>query len=181
MAALLAPTLFWAAGLDPALAARLVSAKGSDTDGYGRLVLTFDKPVTVKATVSGGILILGYGERATAGPERLSEELAGYVAAVRRDPDGTGLRLALQKPVRANVQLAGERVFVDLLPESWKGLPPALPQDVVADLARRARAPRRRCRRARPFRRRRRWASTSPSCRRSRDSPCACPRASRPP
>lgn len=139
VAALLAPTLFWAAGLDPALAARLVSAKGSDTDGYGRLVLTFDKPVTVKATVSGGILILGYGERATAGPERLSEELAGYVAAVRRDPDGTGLRLALQRPVRANVQLAGERVFVDLLPESWKGLPPALPQDVVADLARRAR------------------------------------------
>ena len=132
--------LLVAAGLDPALAARLVSAKGSDTDGYGRLVLTFDKPVTVKATVSGGVLILGYGERATAGPERLSEELANYVAAVRRDPDGTGLRLALQKPVRANVQLAGERVFVDLLPESWRGLPPPLPQEVVADLARRARA-----------------------------------------
>ncbi len=139
VAALLAPTLILAAGIDPALAARLVSAKGSETDGYGRLVLTFDKPVTVKASVSGGVLILGYGERATAGPERLSEELAGYVAAVRRDPDGTGLRLALQKPVRANVQLAGERVFVDLLPDSWKGLPPPLPQDVVADLARRAR------------------------------------------
>lgn len=131
--------LFMAAGLDPALAARLVSAKGSETDGYGRLVLTFDKPVTVKATMSGGILILGYGERAMAGPERLSEELADYVSAVRRDPDGTGLRLALQRPVRANVQLAGERVFVDLLPESWRGLPPPLPQDVVADLARRAR------------------------------------------
>ncbi len=119
--------------------ARLVSAKGSETDGYGRLVLTFDKPITVKASVSGGVLILGYGEKATAGPERLSEEMATYVTAVRRDPDGTGLRLALQRPVRANVQLAGERVFVDLLPESWRGLPPPLPQDVVADLARRAR------------------------------------------
>ncbi len=131
--------LLVAAGFDPALAARLVSAKGSETDGYGRLVLTFDKPITVKASVSGGVLILGYGEKATAGPERLSEEMATYVTAVRRDPDGTGLRLALQRPVRANVQLAGERVFVDLLPESWRGLPPPLPQDVVADLARRAR------------------------------------------
>ncbi|WP_449410529.1 hypothetical protein [Methylobacterium komagatae] len=82
--------LLVAAGFDPALAARLVSAKGSETDGYGRLVLTFDKPITVKASVSGGVLILGYGEKATAGPERLSEEMATYVTAVRRDPDGTG-------------------------------------------------------------------------------------------
>ncbi|MCJ2011374.1 hypothetical protein [Methylobacterium sp. J-076] len=139
-AALPLAALLLAAGLDPALAAKLVSAKGAESGGYGRLVLTFDKPVTVKATVSGGILILGYGERATAGPERLSEELPSYVSAVRRDPDGTGLRLALQRPVRANVQLAGEHVFVDLLPESWKGLLPALPQEIVADLARRARA-----------------------------------------
>ncbi len=128
------------AGLDPALAARLVGAKGAEAEGYGRLVLTFDKPVTVKATVSGGVLILGYGESVKAGPERLSEEMPAYLAAVRRDPDGTGLRLALQRPLRANVQSAGERVFVDLLPEAWKGLPPPLPQDVVADLARRARA-----------------------------------------
>ncbi len=127
------------AGIDPALAARLVAAKGAEAEGYGRLILTFDKPVTVKATVTGGVLILGYGEGVKAGPERLAEEMPGYLAAVRRDPDGTGLRLALQRPLRANVQSAGERVFVDLLPETWKGLPPPLPQEVVADLARRAR------------------------------------------
>jgi hypothetical protein len=133
-------TLLAGAGLDPALAARLVAAKGAEAEGYGRLVLTFDKPVTVKATVSGGVLILGYGESVKAGPERLTEEMPAYLAAVRRDPDGTGLRLALQRPLRANVQSAGERVFVDLLPEAWKGLPPPLPQEVVADLARRVRA-----------------------------------------
>ncbi|MBE7247313.1 MAG: hypothetical protein INR63_20420, partial [Actinomycetospora chiangmaiensis] len=133
LAALLA-----AAGLDPALAARLIAAKGTEAEGYGRLLLTFDKPVTVKAKVSGGVLILGYGESVKAGPERLTEEMPSYLAVVRRDPDGTGLRLALQRPFRANVQSAGERVFVDLLPEGWKGLPPSLPQDVVADLARRA-------------------------------------------
>jgi hypothetical protein len=132
-------TLLVGAGIDPALAARLVAAKGAEAEGYGRLILTFDKPITVRATVTGGVLILGYGEGVKAGPERLAEEMPGYLAAVRRDPDGTGLRLALQRPLRANVQSAGERVFVDLLPEAWKGLPPPLPQEVVADLARRAR------------------------------------------
>src|SRR6185437_271006 len=34
---------------------------------------------------------------------------------------------------------AGEKYFVDLLPDTWKGLPPGLPQDVVEALARRAR------------------------------------------
>ena len=126
------------AGLDPALAARLVAAKGAEADGYGRIVLTFDKPVAVKATASGGVLVLGYAERASAGSERLADEMPAYLAGVRRDPDGTGLRLALQRPYRASVQQAGERVFVDLLPEGWQGVPPPLPAEVVAELARRA-------------------------------------------
>ena len=133
------PALILASGLSPALAAKLIAAKGSETSGYGRIVLTFDRPVPVRATVSGGVLVLGYGERTAAGPERLSEDLPAYVAGTRRDPDGTGLRLALQRPYRANVQQAGERVFVDLLPEGWNGMPPPLPPEVVADLARRAR------------------------------------------
>ena len=34
---------------------------------------------------------------------------------------------------------AGEKLFVDLMPEEWTGAPPGLPQNVVEDLARRAR------------------------------------------
>ena len=128
--------------IDPALAARLIAAKGSEpgsgVGGYGRIVLTFDKPVAVKAKVAGGVLLLGYGEHIAAGPERLAEEMPVYVSSVRRDPDGSGLRIALQRPYRINLQAAGERVFVDLLPESWAGLPPPLPPEVVAELARRA-------------------------------------------
>ena len=138
--ALILSALILASGLSQALAAKLIAAKGSETSGYGRIVLTFDKPVPVRATVAGGVLVLGYGERTAAGPERLAEDLPAYVASTRRDPDGTGLRLALQRPYRANVQQAGERVFVDLLPEGWNGMPPPLPPEVVADLARRARA-----------------------------------------
>ena len=126
----------------PAQAARLVAAKGAEkgaeSGGYGRIALTFDKPVSVKARVAGGVLVLSYGERSMASGERLAEEMPAYVAMVRRDPDGTGLRIALQKPYRVNVQEAGEHVFVDLLPEGWSGLPPPLPPEVVAALARRA-------------------------------------------
>ena len=34
---------------------------------------------------------------------------------------------------------AGERLFIDLLPDSWTGVPPGLPKEVIEDLARRAR------------------------------------------
>ena len=123
----------------PADAAKLLAVSGAEAQGYARIAFTFDGAVSIKARLSGGILVLGYGERTEAGPERLASELPGYLTAVRRDPDGSGLRLALQRPVRVNVQEAGEKVFVDLLPEGWTGLPPALPPDVVTDLARRVR------------------------------------------
>lgn len=123
----------------PADAARLLAVSGTEAKGYGRLAFTFDGPVSLKARLSGGVLVIGYGEKTEAGPERLTAEMPGYLTGTRRDPDGSGLRLALQRPVRVNVQEAGERVFVDLLPEDWSGLPPPLPSEVVTDLARRAR------------------------------------------
>ncbi|MEE7490985.1 hypothetical protein [Methylobacterium oryzae] len=135
--------LAFLAGLAPALAARLVSMKGSEAGtgagGYGRIELTFDKPVSVRAKLAGGVLLVAYGERVAPAPEHLVDEMPAFIASVRRDPDGTGLRLALQRPFRVNVQSAGERVFVDLLPEGWSGLVPPLPPEVVAELARRAR------------------------------------------
>ncbi|WP_336489152.1 hypothetical protein [Methylobacterium nigriterrae] len=134
----LALALALSTAIRPAEAARLVSARGSQAESYGRLVLAFDKSVPVRAKVSGTVLVLSYGERTAAAPERIAAEMPAYVSTVRRDPDGTGLRLALQKPYRVNVQEAGEQVFVDLLPEGWSGLPPPLPPEVVADLARRA-------------------------------------------
>src|SRR6202011_4528357 len=41
--------------------------------------------------------------------------------------------------VTINTMTAGERMFVDLLPDSWNGPPPALPLEVVRELAERAR------------------------------------------
>ncbi|NEU10839.1 hypothetical protein G3T14_01665 [Methylobacterium sp. BTF04] len=136
----LAAALIVAGGLlagVPAEAARLTAIKGLQAERYGRVVLTFDTHVSVKARISGAVLVIGFSERSPAVSERIATEMPDYVSAVRRDPDGTGLRVALQRPYRVNVQEAGEMVFIDLLPLDWSGLPPPLPPEVVAELYRR--------------------------------------------
>src|SRR6202022_3572460 len=55
------------------------------------------------------------------------------------DPDGSAIRLALTRKVSVNSMTAGERLFVDLLPYTWKGLPPAPPPGGVRELSERAR------------------------------------------
>ena len=78
-----------------ARAARLISAVGSQPDLHGRIVLTFDAPVPVSAKLAGSVLVLAFGEKVASGPERIAAGMPDYVSVVSRDPDGTGLRLAL--------------------------------------------------------------------------------------
>ena len=70
-------------------------------------------------------------------------------SAARRDPDGKAVRIALARKVTMNSIAAGERLFVDLMPDGWTGLPPGLPRDVIEELARRAREAERRARQQR--------------------------------
>ena len=58
-----------------------------------------------------------------------------YVSAARRDPDGKGIRIALARKVTMNSMAASEKLFVDLMPETWVGGPPGLPREVIEDLA----------------------------------------------
>ncbi|WP_081739649.1 hypothetical protein [Methylobacterium sp. 10] len=119
-------------------AARLLTLKANQIGRYARIAMTFDSAVPVKARISGLVLLVNFGEPSTSAPEKIAGEIPDFVTMVRRDPDGSGLRIALQKPYRLNVQTAGEHVFVDLLPEDWSGLPPPLPPEIVAELVRRA-------------------------------------------
>jgi outer membrane biosynthesis protein TonB len=72
--------------------------------------------------------------------DKLSDAAPDYVGSARRDPDGSAIRLSLSRKVTINTMTAGERVFVDMLPDSWKGPPPNLPPEVVRELSERARA-----------------------------------------
>src|SRR4029077_5075982 len=71
--------------------------------------------------------------------DRVSDAAPDYVGSARRDPAGSAIRLWLARRVTVNPMTAGERLYVDFLPDSWSCPPPALPADVVRELAERAR------------------------------------------
>ncbi|MCF2524366.1 tetratricopeptide repeat protein [Bradyrhizobium sp. G127] len=106
--------------------------------GYARLVLRFQEDVPTEVTVAGAILVIQFKKPVDVPTDLLADSVPAYVGPVRRDPDGTAIRMALAQKVRVNMMTAGERVFIDLLPDKWVGLPPALPAEVVKELSERA-------------------------------------------
>jgi hypothetical protein len=126
----------------PAARAEPVKAELSVTTsaGFARFVFHFTEETDAEINLSNGILIVGFKKPIDVSVDRILVGAPDYVNAARRDPDGMAVRLALGRKVTANSMMAGDRLFVDLLPEGWVGLPPGLPQEVIDDLARRARA-----------------------------------------
>lgn len=106
--------------------------------GYARMILKFQEDIPTDVVVAGAILVVQFKKPVDVPIEQLEDSVPAYIGAVRRDPDGTAIRMALTQKVRVNVMTAGERVFIDLLPERWTGLPPALPAEVVKELSERA-------------------------------------------
>ena len=107
--------------------------------GFARLVLKFSEDVASEVTPAGSIIVIRFERPVDLSIDRLSDAVPDFVGSARRDPDGMAIRLSLTRRVTINTMTAGERLFVDFLPDSWKGPPPALPQDVVRELAERAR------------------------------------------
>ncbi len=107
--------------------------------GYGRIVLKLAEDVESEVTQAGTILVIRFKRPVDIPVELLGDAAPDYIGSARRDPDGTAIRLALSRRVTVNSMTAGERIFIDLLPDTWKGMPPGLPQDVVKELSERAR------------------------------------------
>ncbi|HVX98290.1 MAG TPA: tetratricopeptide repeat protein [Pseudorhodoplanes sp.] len=124
----------------------------SVANGYGRIVIHLAEEVESEVKVAGGIIVVTFQRPVDVNIESVTAGMADYISAARRDPDGKGLRIALLRKVTVNSMAAGERLFIDLLPETWTGVAPGLPQDVIEDLARRAREA------ERLLRQQRRWA-----------------------
>jgi hypothetical protein len=129
-----------AAGLsDPALAASATLRGQEMPAGFGRLELTFDEATPTRIRVANSVLVVAFGAAVKVDVARIAKDLPAYVSIARGDPDGRGLRFALARPYKANLIEAGDKVFIDLLPESWTGLLPGPPQEVIASLAERLR------------------------------------------
>lgn len=113
----------------------------SQEEGYGRIVLTFKDRTLLPiydAVITGGVLRISFEEPIDINVDDVPLDLGKYVTIARRDPDGSAIRFALKNQFQINTLEAGEKLFVDILPMDWQGLPPGLPDDVVRDLAKRA-------------------------------------------
>lgn len=136
LAACLLIGLSAARAADPIRGEATFSAGG----GFARLVIKLGEDVPSEVTTAGSILIIRFDRPVDVPVDRVPEGAPDYVNSARRDPDGSAIRLSLARRVTVNTMNAGERTFIDLLPEGWKGPPPSLPMDVVKELAERARA-----------------------------------------
>ena len=83
-------------------------------------------------------MIMRFKKPVDVSVDRLSASAPAYISAARIDPDGTAVRIALQRPLKVHAIPAAEQLYVDLLPEKWTGVLPGLPQRVIENLARRA-------------------------------------------
>src|SRR5438477_7540940 len=108
--------------------------------GYARLVFKLAEDVNSEVTTAGSIIVIRFNRPVDIPVDKLAEAAPDYVSSARRDPDGTAIRLSLARRATINTMTAGERIFVDFLPDSWSGPPPSLPIEVVRELAERARA-----------------------------------------
>src|SRR5262249_39815537 len=118
-------------------------------NGYARLAFKFDDAVDAEVRLANNIVTINFPRPVDLAINPLPHDASGYVSAARRDPDGKGIRSALARKVTMNSMAAAERLYVDLMPDTWTGLAPGLPRDVIEELAKRAREGERRARQQR--------------------------------
>lgn len=111
----------------------------SGSGGFARLLIKLDEDVESEVVTAGSIVVIRFKRPVALSMDKVADALPDYIGSARRDPDGLAVRLALSRKVTLNTMLAGERLFVDMLPDSWTGAPPPLPAEVVRELAERAR------------------------------------------
>ena len=106
--------------------------------GYARLAFRFEKEVPATIQIAFPIMLVTFKKPVAISVDRLNAGAPDYISAARLDPDGTAIRIALTHKVKFNSIAAAERLYVDLLPETWSGIMPGLPQEVIEELANRA-------------------------------------------
>lgn len=109
--------------------------------GFGRLVLAFPGRLDLpkyRVKYDNGVLAVEFDQPINFVLPDVAATLPDYVSIGRVDPDKKGVRFGLRTTLNVNHMEAGEKLFVDLMPSTWQGLPPSLPPEVVAALSERA-------------------------------------------
>ncbi|GLK79419.1 hypothetical protein GCM10008174_11600 [Methylopila turkensis] len=139
---MLALLLAIAGGPGDARAATGTATAARAPEGYVRLTFAFDQAPKTDVRLSNGVLVVNFGGPVQLETAGLTKGLGDLVGVVRRDPDGSALRMALNRAMKLNVIEAGETLYVDLLPPNWAGMPPGPPKEALAALGQEARAAR---------------------------------------
>lgn len=142
MAALIGIALVMLGMLAPANAQEQGQLFATQEEGYGRLILSFpgrDALPEYQLRIENGVLSITFAEQVSIILPDVGVTMAPYLSVARIDPDGRGLRIGLKSSFGFNRIEAGEKLFIDLMPTSWQGMPPALPQEIIDELAERAR------------------------------------------
>ena len=95
--------------------------------GYARVLFTFAQPTPVMASIADSVLTLRVGQGVTINIDTFTESLGDYVSTGRADRDGLTYRFALKKPAALHTSTQANQTAVDLVPDSFKGVPPDLP------------------------------------------------------
>ncbi|MEO8756481.1 MAG: hypothetical protein ABI398_01835 [Devosia sp.] len=124
-----------------ALADDRVQLQATAEQGFGRLVLEFNTRSDLphyKINYDNGVLAITFDDAVALTMPDMQQTLPDYLTIGRVDPDGRGVRFGLRGAVTIHSMEAGEKLFVDMLPSAWQGLPPSLPQQVIDALVQRA-------------------------------------------
>lgn len=125
----------------PALAEDKAQILATAENGFGRLVLSFPGRMDLpkyRVNYENGVLAITFDEPISILLPDIALALPDYATIARVDPDNRGIRIGLRSTFNINRMDAGEALYIDLLPEKWSGLPPALPPEVIAQLAERS-------------------------------------------
>jgi tetratricopeptide (TPR) repeat protein len=109
--------------------------KVSTDGGYARLAFRFEKEVPANVQIIFPIMVVTFKQPVAVAVDRLVVGAPDYISAARLDPDHTAIRIALTRKLKFNSIAAAERLYVDLMPETWTGIMPGPPQEVVKELA----------------------------------------------
>jgi hypothetical protein len=124
-ASVAALTLVCAFGSPQIAAADAVST--SATDGFGRILFTLEPMAHGDISVAAGVLTIHFDRKVAIDPNTISQALSAYVGSARADADGQTYRFALTQDIKPHTSISGNRLAVDLTPDSFNGAPPNLP------------------------------------------------------
>lgn len=105
-----------------------VKVDASIQGGFARILFDWPEEVTGSGQVVDGVLVISFNQPFDVNTDVLGKTLEPYAALVRRDPDGRSLRIALKGPIRLKTTNLAVRHAFDLLPPSFRGEPPAVPE-----------------------------------------------------